>query len=95
MAFLVLKMAKNFPAAQPWWAAGCAVTGVGGQGKKCYTPKWGPEGFGGVRRGVWGKSNLGQLDKRLGGGVKVLIADRPQAQRNNEHPTYVHRGDTL
>ena len=28
MAFSASKKAKNFPAAQPWWAAGCAVTGV-------------------------------------------------------------------
>ena len=30
-AFLPLKKAKFLPAAQPWWAAGCAVTGVGGR----------------------------------------------------------------
>ena len=28
MAFWALKKAKFLPAAQPWWAAGCAVTGA-------------------------------------------------------------------
>ena len=58
MAFLalkkVIKKANFLPAAQPWWAAGCAVRGVGGQGKKMLYTKM---GSGGVRRGVWAKTN--------------------------------------
>ena len=55
MAFLALKKAKFLPAAQPWWAAGCAVRGVGGQGgKMLYTKMGSAEGFGG---GVWAKTN--------------------------------------
>ena len=64
MAFWALKKAKFLPAAQPWWAAGCAVRGVGGQGKKMHHNKWPREkmlytkmGSGGVRRGVWAKTN--------------------------------------
>ena len=51
--------AKNLPAAQPWWAAGCAVTRVGGQGEKMLYTKM---GSGGVWRGPEG--GLGQ--KQLG-----------------------------
>ena len=54
MAFWALRKAKFLPAAQPWWAAGCAVTGVGGQGEKMLYSKM---SYVGVYRGVWAKTN--------------------------------------
>ena len=45
----------NFlPAAQPWWTAGCAVRGVGGQGGGDLYTKMRSRG---VRRGVWARTN--------------------------------------
>ena len=61
MAFLALKKAKFLPAAQPWWAAGCAVRGVGGQGEKMLYTKM---GSGGVRRGPEGGLGQNQLRTR-------------------------------
>ena len=59
----------------PWWwlwAAGCAVRGVGGQGKKCYKRFCCIGGKMGLRRGLRAKCNFRHLFCSKGGCVPIL-----------------------
>ena len=68
MAFLALKNVKFLPVAQPWWAAGCAVRGVGGpRGKMLLTQFASAQGSEPLEL----KSYFGQLDTPEEGVVSI------------------------
>ena len=64
MAFWALKRPKISPRPNHGGPRGVLSQGSEAKGKKCYTPKWGPEGSGRVRRGREGGLGQNQLRTR-------------------------------